>query len=177
MRVFAGLALDGKMKQALWEVAAKARELFPGRYADKANYHCTLAFIGEVDKVSLTPIRQALTEAAAGCSAFPITLSSLSYFRRREDAILFCGLQASTVLQDLAGAVQKKLRAAGFVLDEAPFCAHITLARQTKLDPAAFPQIKALPLTQQMDAVTLFESARVEGKLQYLPLFICPLEK
>jgi 2'-5' RNA ligase len=165
------------MKQALGEAAAHARELFPGRYADKENYHCTLAFIGEVDKASLAPIQKALAEAAAGCAAFPVTLSGLSYFGRREGAILFCGLQASPALQKLAEAVQKNLRASGFPLDDAPFRAHITLARQAKLDPAALSQVRVAALAQQMDALTLFESARVEGKLKYLPLFTCPLGK
>ena len=177
MRVFAGLALNQKVKRELWYAALRARELFPGRYADKENYHCTLAFIGEVDQVSLAPIRQALAEAAEGCASLPITLSGLSYFGRREGAILFCALQASPALQGLAESVQRKLRAAGLPLDDAPFRAHITLARQAKLDSASLSQIKVAPLTQQMDALTLFESARVEGKLQYLPLFTCPLGK
>lgn len=177
MRVFAGLALNEAMKQALWEAAAAARERFPGRYADRENYHCTLAFLGEVDKASLAPIHQALEEAAAGFAAFPITLSGLSYFKRREDAVLFCGLDASPTLQRLAESVQNNLRAAGFPLDEPPFRAHITLARQARLDPTALSQINVAPVTWQAGAVTLFESARVEGRLQYLPLFACPFGK
>ncbi len=177
MRVFVGIGLDEKMKDSLWEAARKAQKLFPGRYSARENYHCTLQFIGQADAVAVQLIEKAMKEAAAQFDPFSITLAGLSFFRRPQDAVLFCGLVKSLTLEQLAQSVREHLLAAGFKLEDGEFHSHITLARQARLDPKSLSLIPVAPADQQVKEITLFESCRVEEQLRYVPLKRLPLGK
>lgn len=177
MRLFAGIALDADMRTALFQAAQEVWARFPGRFVDKDNYHCTLAFLGEVGKGDLAAVRSALDQAAAGIQPFSIATGSLSFFRQQDDALLFCGLKAPPALEELALAVHHSLTQAAFRLDNAPFRAHVTLARQARVDPRALPGIAVPAASQAVEEVTLFESLQIAGRLQYKPLFTCPLGK
>lgn len=177
MRVFVGIGLNSEMKDALWAAARKAQELFPGRYSARDNYHCTLKFIGQADEPAVLLIEKAMKEAAAQTEPFPIELAGLSFFRRPQDAVLFCGLQKSLPLEQLAQSVRKHLLDAGFRLEDESFQSHITLARQARLDPKSLPLIPVTPVSQRVEEITLFESCRVEEQLRYVPLVRCPLGK
>ena len=177
MRVFAGIALDAKMKNALAQAALEARKLFPGRYAPRDNYHCTLQFIGQADAAMVLAAEKAVREAAADSSPFLMSLTGLSFFRRPQDAVLFCGISESAALLELARTVRERLSAVGFILEEAAFHPHITLARQAKLNTT---QLSMIPVVQEsllVEEITLFESRRVEEQLRYVPLLSCPLGK
>lgn len=177
MRVFVGIGLNAEMKDSLWAAALKAQEMFPGRYSARDNYHCTLTFIGQADEPAVLLIEKAMKEAAAQFDPFSITLAGLSYFRRPQDAVLFCGLQKSLPLEQLADAMKERLLKAGFRLEDGAFHSHITLARQARLDPKALPTISVTPASLRVEEITLFESCRVEEQLRYVPLYRCPLGK
>ncbi len=177
MRVFVGIGLDEKMRDSLWEAASKAQKLFPGRYSARENYHCTLQFIGQADAAAVQLIEKAMKEAAAQFDPFSITLAGLSFFRRPQDAVLFCGLVKSLILEQLAQSVRERLLTAGFKLEDGEFHSHITLARQARLDPKSLSLIPVAPEGQQVKEITLFESCRVEEQLRYVPLMRCPLGK
>lgn len=175
MRLFVGVGLDEEMRSALAAAAEGARKLFPGRYADRDNYHVTLQFIGQAEEAAVPGIKAAVARAAAGTLDFPIALDGLSYFRRPQDAVLFCGLQGSPLLERLALDIGRELKRTGVALEEGDFHPHITLARQARLDPNALAQVRVAAASQQVRAVTLFESRRVGERLRYVPLFVCPL--
>ncbi len=177
MRVFAGIGLDQGMKDSLWAAALEAQRLFPGRYTARENYHCTLQFIGQADAAAVQAIGKAMKEAALQTGPFSIALTGLSYFRRPQEAVLFCGLQKSSHLEQLAGSLKERLMSAGFRLEDVSFHPHITLARQAKVIPAVVTKISVTPASQQVTQITLFESVRVEEQLRYVPLLNCPLGK
>ncbi len=177
MRLFVGVGLDKEMRGALWAAAEGARKLFPGRYADQDNYHITLQFIGQAEEAAVPGIKGAIAEAATGTEPFSIALDGLSYFRRPQDAVLFCGLKEAPPLERLALDVRQELKKAGVPLEEENFHPHITLARQARIDPYALAQVRVAAAFQQVREVTLFESRRVMERLRYMPLYVCPLEK
>ena len=177
MRVFVGIGLNAKMKDSLWEAALKSQKLFPGRYSARDNYHCTLQFIGQADDAAVLLIEKAMKEAAAQFDPFSVTLAGLSFFRRPQDAVLFCGLSKSRELDGLADEMKKCLQKAGFKLEDDTFHSHITLARQARLDPGILPSIHVAPASHMVEEITLFESCRVDEQLRYVPLFRCSLGK
>lgn len=177
MRVFVGIGLETKMRAALSGAAAAAQELFPGRYTLKDNYHCTLKFIGEVGEREMSAIQGAMRAAAGGAAAFSIELARLSYFRRPQDAVLFCGLKNCPPLDMLAKALDLALHGAGFPLEQGPYHAHITLARQARVEPEKLSLIPVPPAQSSVAEITLFESCRVLNQLRYVPLCAYPLGK
>lgn len=177
MRVFVGIGLNAEMKDSLWAAALKAQELFPGRYSARDNYHCTLKFIGQADTAAVLLIEKAMKEASAQIGPFSITLAGLSFFRRPQDAVLFCGLYKSQPLEKLAGEMKARLFKAGFRLEDGAFHSHITLARQARLDPNTLSTIPVTPASLKVEEITLFESCREEEQLRYVPLYRCLLGK
>ena len=177
MRVFIGIGLDGKMKDSLCAAAMQAQKQFPGRYALRDNYHCTLQFIGQADAAAVARIEKIMRETVGETEPFSIALTNLSFFRRPQDAVLFCGLAKSPPLERLAVGLKERLLTAGFRLEDGAFHPHITLARQARLDPKPLSLIPVAPVSQQVEEITLFESRRVEEQLRYVPLMRCLLEK
>ena len=177
MRVFVGIGLGSEMKGSLLNASQSAQKLFPGRYAARDNYHVTLQFIGQADAAAVLRIEKAVREAAGQSDPFSIHLSGLSFFRRPQDAVLFCGLEKSSSLETLAGAVRERLLAACIRLEDGDFHPHITLARQARLDPKQLSSVPVPPASQKVEEITLFESCRVEEQLRYVPLMRFPLGK
>lgn len=177
MRVFAGLQVSGEMREALYDAAEAAKKLFPGKYAWKENYHCTLKFIGEAGDQNILAICDAIKAAAQGTDAFSIELSQLSYFRKPTEAVLFFGLKNCPPLNTLAQKVDQALQGAGYPLEQGPYHPHITLARQAKIDTEMLSSISIAPITSMVTDITLFESCRIGGQLRYVPLFAYSLGK
>jgi 2'-5' RNA ligase len=92
--------------------------------------HYTLAFLGEQPEEALPRLR----EAAAACVAlreFWLSLSGAGAFPNpRRPRVLWLGAgDGARGLEELASCLQGGLRSAGFVLEERPFRAHLTVAR------------------------------------------------
>ncbi len=177
MRVFVGFGLEAEMRAALSNAALAAQKLFPGRYAMKDNYHCTLKFIGEAGEREVSAIQGAMRAAAGSVTAFSMELAQLSYFRRPQDAVLFCGLKDCPPLDALAKALDIELHQAGFPQEKGLYHAHITLARQARIEPEKLSSIRVSPAQSSVHEITLFESCRIKDQLRYVPLCAYPLGK
>ena len=169
MRVFVGIGLNEGMRDALFDAAKAAHELFPGRYTLKGNYHCTLKFIGEAGEREVLAIREAMQAAVQDMDAFTIELAQLAYFRRPQDAVLFCGLMHCLPLIALVKTLGQNLHQAGFPLEQVPYHPHITLARQARIDPEKLNSIPVTPAQSLVAELTLFESCRIHDQLCYVP--------
>lgn len=99
----------------------------PARPVAPANWHVTLAFLGETDPER----RAAYVQAARGVSGTPfdLALDRFGYFFRPR--VLWIG---ATTLPDslsrLHGELNAALAAHGYEPDRRPFRAHVTLARK-----------------------------------------------
>ncbi|MGN0996305.1 MAG: RNA 2',3'-cyclic phosphodiesterase [Candidatus Ventricola sp.] len=176
MRLFFGLTLPAPVRDATAAYARDARSAIPGRYADAANHHITLAFLGEVPPERLPEARAVLARVAAGFPAPRLTLDGPGYFGRAQNAIFILRVRSVPSLDPLHAALTDALLRAGLPADPGPFSPHITLARHAAM-PACLPPPPG-PLSFTAQAAHVFSSARNEtGTLAYTPLSAVPFAK
>ncbi len=160
MRLFCAIPFPPDVRAALAAYQRQLREAgAAGNFTRPENLHLTLAFLGETGAVR--PAAKAL--AAAADRAFPLTLAGSGRF----GDVFWVGVTPCPALEALAGALQQRLRDAGFALEDRPFRPHITLLRRAALPPQLPP---LPPVTFSADRIVLFESAREGGRLVYRPV-------
>ncbi len=163
MRLFIAVAPDDAARRALSRAAAALREAVPARYADESLYHLTLAFLGETDAADAQRAADAMRACAVCARPFAVPFAGYGRF----GGVLYLGLSGHEALAQLAVSLRAALGAAGIRTDPKPFRAHITLARDAQ--PARLPEARATDAVFSVSSMTLFESARVNGVLCYLP--------
>ena len=172
MRLFYGLSLPDYIRAEAERAARQAETLMPGRYGVSSNYHITLAFLGEVPPERLGNAEAILTAHAAQTPAPTISLESVDFFGRAENAILILRARSIPALNALHDALVADAQANGLPADPGPFAPHITLARHAQTTPDALAAVRVSPLSFVPKAAHLFLSARDESNiLRYTPLF------
>ena len=172
MRLFVALLLSEEMKEslcraqdALWDCAQG------GNFSRRENLHMTLAFLGECPPSAVTRIRRAMEQTGQSAKPFSLALGRMGRFRRGGSELWWAGVQRQPALEQLAKNLQNALRGEGFALEERPFAAHLTLARQVDapgLRPEEIPLEKS---SQTIAHMSLMESTRVKGVLTYREIF------
>lgn len=129
------------------------------------NLHLTLAFLGNTDPVRLEELRLVLDQIQIP----PLTLcfDRIGVFRREGGDIWWLGMGENRELQVLQSGLTKKLRKAGFPVEERKFVPHLTLARRAK--PKKLPKDGKTerPIPAKVNTVSLMRSQRLDGKLVY----------
>jgi 2'-5' RNA ligase len=162
-------------ENACADLAATVDRLAVGRAADqgvnarlaaRANWHVTLAFLGEVPDERLDDVRAALVAAVARWRAkqapTQLRLGGGGRFGRGRFTVLWVGLRGDVgPLAALATAVRKELKRARLPYDPKPFRPHLTLARpgdrvDVRGDVAALKAYEGPPWTAE--AVRLVRS-------------------
>ncbi len=125
MRLFVALDLPAEVKSRLSGLSGG----IPGlRWVAPENYHLTLRFIGEVDRVEAEGVDEAL--AGIRAPAFDLTLSGVGTFDRAGKVqALWVGAERTPGLAHLATKVETALRRVGFPPERRRFAPHVTLAR------------------------------------------------
>lgn len=168
MRLFFALDLDSDTRLAIdnW----RQRQLHcDGRPVPAANFHVTLAFIGEVGNSALEALCQQVDEHLASTSAqnFTLALDQVGYWPR--PGIFWLG---SSAVPDAAKQLAKSLRgiasAAGGKRDKKPWQPHVTLYRRCNSAPPAPPSVPILAVPGKH--VTLFESLNGRQGVSYHPV-------
>ena len=67
MRLFIGIALDDALRVQLRREAEALRAHMRGNFSLPANYHVTLAFLGQHEESEIPAIRAAIDAASARC--------------------------------------------------------------------------------------------------------------
>lgn len=179
MRIFVGIELTERQRAAAECMARCARKSMPGKYVEPRNYHVTIAYIGETDEAVRDRAMRALEAAArASAGAAPwCALSAAGFFRRADKAILYCGVREEPGLLKTAQCVREALSEDGVPFDPTPFVPHITLGRNVRIDERTLAGLIPEACETEIAALTLFESARVDGVLRYTPLYRAPVER
>lgn len=137
MRLFFALWPPRQTAQALARWAAEVSEQSGGKLTVVENIHLTLAFLGDGEPDKAIGAARRITGRR---HALPV--DAARYIKRNE--MVWVG--ATTVppaLTALAADLHAALRAAGFVLEERPFAAHVTLLRKVRR-PRAIPPLPAV---------------------------------
>lgn len=109
-------------------VAALKTPLAGARWVPPDQIHLTLRFLGEVDEEGIASLKQALEEIRF--DPFPLALLGVGHFPQgHHPRVLWAGVEPSSPLDDLYGALERALEGAGFPPEERRFSPHITLAR------------------------------------------------
>ncbi|MCC6203287.1 MAG: RNA 2',3'-cyclic phosphodiesterase [Gammaproteobacteria bacterium] len=130
-RLFFALWPDDEVRAAVAEVANEVR-LASGRRVPAANYHVTLAFLGDVDD-DITAAALALGETIAG-TPFTFTLDRLGWWRGPAVAWFAPG-EPPSPLVDLARVLGAALRRVGLPAESGSYRPHLTVARKVAAPP------------------------------------------
>jgi RNA 2',3'-cyclic 3'-phosphodiesterase len=161
VRAFVALTLPDTVLAELAEAVAPLRAAaHPGlRWTPAAQWHVTLAFLGEIDETVLPSLTERLARAAR---RHPPTALALGSGGRFGDRVLWIRVAGGgDALRRLAGSVGAAARRSGIAVEDRPYRPHVTLARArrgTDLRPAveALRGFEGSPWTA--DAVALVRS-------------------
>lgn len=172
MRAFFGLSPDPTTKLAIEAWRNKAFPNFDSPVA-AANFHVTLAFLGQVLPKHLDHMF-GLIDTMPAIKEFSVTLDHLGYWSKPKALWLGCE-QTQPAHIILAKQLNKIAKTAGLTMPKDEYIAHLTLARKCKANPPA-PLI-APHFTWQASHFHLFESVSGPHGVSYIIRQSWPLQK
>lgn len=126
MRLFVGIALASKTKQALEHFIASIRPSAPGlRWSSPEQWHVTLQFLGETSELRYPCILQQLHTIRS--KSVEVTLMQPGIFVWA--GVFHVAVKSSESLLKLHHQVEEALKDCGFQAELRPYSPHITLAR------------------------------------------------
>ena len=161
MRLFAALEPTSAWRDALSAAQDQLRATgVRARYLERANFHMTLAFIGEWNE-DVTAVLPEVREP------FSITLGHFGAFR--EAAVLWAGIRSSAELDALAALVRQRLTESGIPFDGSRgFAPHLTLARKPVIpEGLRLDRIELPAVSMTVREVCLYESRREGDAMKY----------
>ncbi|MBQ3062102.1 MAG: RNA 2',3'-cyclic phosphodiesterase [Clostridia bacterium] len=162
MRLFCAILFDEPFKDALSRTSSALKKMgCEGRFTPRANFHLTLAFIGESSDIAAA--QRAVDSCAAAFPAFELKLGGLGSF----GDILWQGAEGEHLIP-LGEAMAKELRSMGFAIEKRAFRPHITLARRFR-QKGALPS----PFRSQMTvrAISLMRSDQSGAGMKYTEIY------
>jgi 2'-5' RNA ligase len=157
-RLFIALLPD-PATQRRWALSVPTSVI--GRRVVPSNLHATLAFLGQCSAAQESAAASIL--ATCDFAPFDLTLDVFGVWKKPQ--ILWLGAQKTpSSLTAFADELNRKLGAAGFVLDKRPFALHITLVRKCRGDAPAFG---GAPFQWTADTVALMQSVSTERGVAY----------
>lgn len=125
MRLFVALELPPEIIGSLSALC----EGVPGaRWMNDDQFHLTLRFIGEVDRLAFEDIAHSLSGIEA--DAFELALAGVGHYPPRgAPRVLWAGVRPSKALQALQARIESAVTRAGQPPEPRKFSPHVTLAR------------------------------------------------
>jgi 2'-5' RNA ligase len=170
MRLFVALDLPWEVKEELSDLSCS----IPGaRWVPTDNFHLTLRFIGEADRLQAEEIDLAL--ATLRGRSFAFSLSGLGWFEKAgRVSSLWVGVERNADLGRLQSKVETALGRVGLAPDRRRYTPHVTLAR---MDMPVTPQLSSFVQAHNLyrsvpiraDNVTLFSSFLGKDQPTYTP--------
>jgi len=134
VRLFFALWPPAGTAHALAQWAQEASRESGGRLTVVDNIHLTLAFLGEAK-----PDKAIGAARRVRGRRHSLPIDAARYVRRNE--MVWVGPQTlPRELEDMVRQLHAGLRADGFVLEERPFAAHVTLVRKARM-PKSIPRL------------------------------------
>lgn len=172
MRIFVGIKIP-KETGSLLEIEADKVLKHTKSYKKNLNqnYHLTLKFIGEMKISDIVAFEQLLVNELKGIKSFDVHLKDLGYFEKNNDYTLWIGVhQGLGYLKEIYQIVDKKAREF-FGIDHSEFLAHVTLAKNVKVDKLkVLNKNKTKTYLFKVEEVSIYYSHRADGILTYTPL-------
>ncbi len=126
-RLFVAIDLSEDVRETL---RALRTDLDGARWTPAAQYHVTLAFLGEVEHERMAEIKAALEQVAG--APLELRLQGLNVFpSRRRPRVLVAGVERAEALTALHARVEAAMENVGFAPENRAFRPHVTIARLT----------------------------------------------
>lgn len=168
MRIFVGITPTVDLRAGLAHSISTLD--IPGKITPVENWHFTLAFIGDVDEVSLDRLMGELDQADLG-RPFSVSLEGLGAFPNAERAtVAWVGLSdGADRMSELADVVAEAIEQVGLRTEDRPFVPHISLSRiRPPLDIRRLVESASVPrLKMEVSELTVYESHLGEGRPRY----------
>lgn len=165
MRLFIGVNFEDRVKEGLYAIGQSlAEQGARGNFTRKENLHLTLRFLGERD--DLEALAAAMARAAGRAAPFTLRTGALGTFSSN---ILWVAVEPCAGLRRAFEALESELAAIGVPREKRGLSPHVTIARKPVLQ-RSISDVECPVFETEVRAVTLFESARVNGRLTYTPL-------
>lgn len=175
MRVFVGVELDDRVREAAAEISESLerdlRRHVDARWVPAANLHVTLWFLGEVHESRIESTLQALSSPFAE-GAFDLEISGLGAFPPSgAPRVLWLGvISGADALSRINQELTARLKPIGFEAERRPYSAHLTIARVKEIARGSYRDIRTMLMkkparagTCRVEDVTVFRS-RVSSK-------------
>lgn len=179
IRSFIAISIPKTMANALGDAAAKMAYQDKSnavRWADQANYHVTLAFLGEQTERDLESLAERLDDQLP-TNSFEMAISHISPFPESKPKLIAAMLAKSFELSELHERVISSVSSCGLHFDKRRFNPHITLGRFRHSKNAYAGVISsAFTMASEVGEVVLYESVLTPSGAEYEPLYRFPLD-
>jgi RNA 2',3'-cyclic 3'-phosphodiesterase len=123
-RLFTGIEIPAEIGERL----ALLRGGLPGaRWIDKENYHLTLRFVGDIDRIVADDIADALTRVNR--FGFTLTFDGIGSLGTRKPHAIVARVQPTRSLLELQAEQERLMQRIGLPPEQRKYTPHITLAR------------------------------------------------
>lgn len=168
MRIFIGLPISTNTRSIISNICDTLKHI-PVKWIKSENWHITLRFLGETPVKKIPELELALTEIIQQINPFTLEFKTLNMFPLINPHCLVIYVALDESLAKLFYQINQTCDALGFQPDLRPFLPHITLAKFNS--PPKLPALNnlALPITETVNQVILYESKNdiKEGSAYY----------
>ncbi len=179
LRSFIGIPVPQEAANELGDIAAKMAYQDKSnavKWVDQANYHITLAFLGEQSMHDLESLADQLDHSIQQIS-FEASVKHLSPFPEGKPKLIAAMLDRNDRLRELHQQVMSAVNISGIELDKRRFIPHVTLGRYRHTRNSFSG---AIPMNIScefiLDDVVLYESNLTSSGAEYEPIFRFPLD-
>ncbi|MEM7359942.1 MAG: RNA 2',3'-cyclic phosphodiesterase [Pseudomonadota bacterium] len=179
IRSFIAFPIPRDMANALGDLAAQMAYQDKSnavRWVDQANYHVTLAFLGEQDERDLEDLAELLDNHLPQTS-LSISISHFSPFPESRPKLIAAMLERNDTLLELQRTVNTAVASSAISIDKRRFKPHITLGRfrhSKNHFAGAIPT--SINLSANITDVAIYESNLTPSGAEYEPIFRFPLD-
>lgn len=176
MRLFIAIDFNEQIKSTLFDLSSQLmRQADTGRPVPAENYHLTLAFIGQTER--LQEVQQALATACRShfTQAIQLSFQGIGSFRGRKGHTWWVGIKDNPALSLLANRITDQLRLAGFNIEARTFKPHITIGRAVVTSRPISLQLP--PITFEAHSISLMRSELRNGRAHYHELYACDIHE
>jgi 2'-5' RNA ligase len=183
IRAFIALEMPEPIRQNLAEISSRLKSQLsavPLSWVPVPNIHLTLKFLGNVKNDQVETIKEVIGSLIGKYPSLRISLNGLGTFpNAKRPRVLWTGVKAPDNLNEIVAALETSFIKLGFMPEDRPFAAHLTLARvrghahqrdllriSDVLNSARMPQ----PVSAVAEKIILFQSELRPSGSVYNPL-------
>jgi len=172
MRLFIAINFSEKIKNQILELQEQLRsQSSKGNFTKPANFHITLAFLGETPEEKIESICRIIDDIQI--TGFELCFNHTGCFTHSRKELWWVGADPKSpglsILASIQGQLIDRLLKAGFSVDTRPFRAHITLGREIKHPSPIY--LSPPRIIVNVRSISLMKSDHVSGGMRYTDMY------